>query len=375
MRKTSARPLALIYTAVVVYASLYPFSDWRDQGIAPWAFLAGSFPKYWTGFDVVSNVLGYLPLGLLVVLVVLRGRQGQKEWKALLTGMAFGGVLSLLLESIQSYLPARVPSNLDFALNLLGSFLGAALACTLVWHGATARWSQFRDRWFMPESQGGLVLLALWPVALMFPTTVPMGLGQVLERLEAALAAWLLNTPFLNWIPVREVELQPLVPGVEMSSVMLGMLVPCLLGHCLVAPGLRRAAFTLILVATGVAASALSAALSFGPAHAWAWLTAPGQVGLALALFVSLVLVGVPTRVSRAILLVALTVQLAIVNHAPQSAYFAQTLQAWEQGRFIRFHGLVQWLGWLWPFATMVYLLGRVWGRENLESRVFTRTD
>jgi hypothetical protein len=49
------------------------------------------------------------------------------------------------------------------------------------------------------------------------------------------------------------------------------------------------------------------------------------------------------------VLLVALVVHLSVLNQAPASAYFADTLQAWEQGRFIRFHGLAQWLGWLWP--------------------------
>jgi hypothetical protein len=37
------------------------------------------------------------------------------------------------------------------------------------------------------------------------------------------------------------------------------------------------------------------------------------------------------------------------------SPYFAQSLEVWEQGRFIRFHGLSQWLGWLWPFAALVF--------------------
>ena len=55
----------------------------------------------------------------------------------------------------------------------------------------------------------------------------------------------------------------------------------------------------------------------------------------------------------------ALPVQLALLNDAPASAYFAQTLQVWEQGRFIRFYGLGQWLGWLWPYATLVYVLLR----------------
>jgi hypothetical protein len=49
-----------------------------------------------------------------------------------------------------------------------------------------------------------------------------------------------------------------------------------------------------------------------------------------------------------------------VLNQAPASAYFADTLQAWEQGRFIRFNGLAQWLGWLWPYAVLVYVLARV---------------
>ena len=32
----------------------------------------------------------------------------------------------------------------------------------------------------------------------------------------------------------------------------------------------------------------------------------------------------------------------------------------WEQGRFIRFYGLGQWLGWLWPYVALLYVLVRV---------------
>ena len=42
--------------------------------------------------------------------------------------------------------------------------------------------------------------------------------------------------------------------------------------------------------------------------------------------------------------------------------YFAQSLHGWEQGRFIRFHGAAQWVGWLWPYAAIVYLLTRLAG-------------
>jgi hypothetical protein len=54
----------------------------------------------------------------------------------------------------------------------------------------------------------------------------------------------------------------------------------------------------------------------------------------------------------------------ALVAQAPTDPYFAQSLQAWEQGRFIRFHGAAQWVGWLWPYAAMAYLLARVSARD-----------
>jgi hypothetical protein len=66
----------------------------------------------------------------------------------------------------------------------------------------------------------------------------------------------------------------------------------------------------------------------------------------------------------RPCLLLALAVHLSLLNQAPTSPYFAQTLQTWEQGRFIRFNGLAQWLGWLWPYAALAYVLLRLSRRE-----------
>ncbi len=74
-----------------------------------------------------------------------------------------------------------------------------------------------------------------------------------------------------------------------------------------------------------------------------------------LALALAVMLLALPRRACAAVLLVALVWHLALLNQAPTSAYFAQTLQIWEQGRFIRFHGLSQWLGWLWPFAALIH--------------------
>jgi VanZ family protein len=362
MHKTAASPLALICIGLIVYASLYPFLDWRDQGIAPWDFLSAPWPKYWTGFDVTTNVLGYVPLGFLLSLTALRtGRATHAVGLATLAG----GLLSLVMESLQGYLPIRVPSNVDLGLNVLGAWQGAMLAWALEKLGIIDRWSRFRARWFVADARGALVLLALWPLALLFPADVPFGLGQVLERLEAAVVDLLEQTPFLDWLPVRDVELQPLTVGVEVLCVVLGLLIPCLLGFCIVRATGRRLVLIAVVFLSGLAATALSAALSYGPDHAWAWFSIPVRAGVLAALLLASLLTRIPRPASVAFLLLALGAYLSLLNQAPTSPYFSQTLFTWEQGRFIRFHGLAQWLGWLWPYAALIYVLTQVWGRES----------
>ena len=114
----------------------------------------------------------------------------------------------------------------------------------------------------------------------------------------------------------------------------------------------------------GIGVSALSAGLSYGPVHAWAWLNQPVQLGLLLAALAALLLLPMPGRVCVLALMLVLVVQVLLLNAAPQNPYFAVTLQGWEQGRFIHFHGLAQWVGWLWPYAAFIYLLTRL-GRPD----------
>ncbi len=363
MHKTSAWPLALIYTALIVFASLFPFDGWRAQGINPLVFLLAPLPPpYWTGFDVTTNMVGYAPLGFLLVLAMLRS--GWTRGVVPLATLA-GVLLSLAMEFLQIYLPRRVPSNLDLLLNAAGALAGGLSAALLERLGAIDRWSDFKGRWFVADASGAIVLLALWPVALLFPAAVPFGLGQVLERLEAALTELLADTPFLAWLPVREAALDPLSPTAELLCVTLGLLAPCLLGYCVIRSAGRRALFALAVVAVGVTLTALSAALSWGPVHAWEWMGQPARVGMWGAMALAALLLGLPRRACAALLLLTLAWHLALLNQAPTSAYFAQTLQIWEQGRFIRFYGLGQWLGWVWPYAALLYVLLRVSRRER----------
>jgi hypothetical protein len=264
------------------------------------------------------------------------------------------------MEGLQSYLPSRVPSLPDFLLNTLGAFVGAVLASALESLGVLRRWSQFRERWFVRDAYMALVLMAVWPAALLFPVAVPLGLGQVWERVEDALTSAFEATPFEDWIPLRAFELEPLLPGAELLCVMLGLLVPCLLGFGVIRRAGQRFFYLLAILGMALGVSALSAALTYGPTHAWTWLSLPVMLGLLFGCVVALVLLPLSARAAWTLLLLAVLVQQSVLNQSPESAYFAQTLQAWEQGRFVRFHGLVQWLGWLWPYAVMMLALVRL---------------
>ena len=363
--KTVAWPLALVYVALIFYASLYPF-HWHARGIVPVAFLWAPFPRYWSAFDVVINLLGYAPLGALLALTVLQGGvlpQGSQR-HALWLAVLFSAVLSLCMEVLQVFIPLRVASKEDLALNILGAALGAVAGLFLQRWGLVAHWGRLRQRWLAEPCRAALVLLVLWPVALLFPAAVPLGLGQVLMRIDRLLAWCFADTPFVVWLPLAGDVSQALAPAAQVLCVLLGMLVPCLLGFCVIRMAVQRLFFVLAMVFCALGVTAFSAALSWGPGHAWAWLDRPTQLGLALGVLLALALSRVAWRVCAALLLWALGIYLALLNQAPESPYFAQTLQEWEQGQFIRFNGLAQWVGWVWPYAVLVYVVVLLWRRD-----------
>jgi len=364
--RSSASLLAWLYAGLIVYASLYPFAQWRWPTTSPFAFLLLPWPRYWTEFDLVSNLLGYLPLGFLIFAAQVRS--GRLAAFGAFHALWLASALSLLLELTQNGLPSRIPSNVDWALNTLGAAAGAALGGLMKALGLLDRWQRLRERWFVDHSAGGLSLLLLWPVGLLFPTSLPLGVGQVLSRLRSAVTSVLADTPFASW-GRAVMEAQALAPDLsplgELCAISLGLLAPCLLGFAVCRSGWRRVVVVVGIAVTGIAATTLSTALNFGPDHALAWLTGSAAVGLGAGALAALLVAWVPRRAAAALGLMALTALVLLVAQAPEDAYFAQSLHGWEQGRFIRFHGAAQWVGWIWPYAAMAYLLGRVASREE----------
>jgi VanZ family protein len=366
-QRSSAAPLAWIYAALIVYASLYPFSGWRLPGVSPWDFLLQPWWRWWSAFDLVSNLLGYMPLGALVFGALVR--TGSTLRRGLIVTLLAGTGLSLAMELLQNFLPQRVASNVDLALNAAGTGLGALIGVAVHTLGGVERWQAVRERWFIASSAGGLSLLVLWPIALLFPMPVPMGAGQALPRLRDALVELLQDTPAAQWLqPWLPGDGEPataLSPGSEFMVVALGLLAPCLVAFTVSRPGWRRVVLAAGALLIGIATTTLSTALNFGPQHSLAWRTPMVLAGLAFGLVLALLLAWVPRRAAAGIGLMVLAALVALVTQAPSDPYFSESLQAWEQGRFIRFHGAAQWVGWLWPYAAMTYLLARVAARDS----------
>ena len=197
-RRPSAlsRQALVVYTLLVIYGSLYPFSGWRSLGIGPFAYLTDPLPQYLTAFDVVTNVLGYMPFGALAVLALYPRCRG-----VLAAGVAFigGAMLSGAMEAVQTYLPTRVASNLDLAANALGALLGAVLtvpATSMLLDRGVLR--RMRFVWFERDTAYMLGLSALWPFATMYPAPylfavgdLPLVLWQHLDPvMQDAMLAW-----------------------------------------------------------------------------------------------------------------------------------------------------------------------------------------
>jgi VanZ family protein len=337
-----ARYLLLAYVLLVIYASLHPFSGWRDQGAGAFAYLTGALPHYITTFDLVTNFAAYMPLGFFAVLALhplLRGAP------ALIAAGLAGCFLSLALEALQTYLPSRIPSNLDLATNGLGAFAGASLALRFgVGLLGSGRVHALRHRWFLAGHQHdlGLVLLALWLFTQLNPETLLFGNGDLRGLLEPPPAA----------LHPAEVFIQMEAAVAACNLIAAGLFASCLtqndqpLRRMLLA--LLAAALTLKTVAVGVLLKA---------EHVFAWLTPGALLGLAGGALVLLLAVALPRAARLALAGLLLMAATVLVNLAPENPYLANALAQWPQGYFLNFNGVTHLVSLAWPFVALFYLM------------------
>ncbi len=330
--------LAVVYTLLALYASLHPFAGWHATGGDPFDFLFAAWPRYVTRFDLFANSLAYVPLGFLWA-CVLRARLPRLAAFAL--AFAFGTAFSFVIETVQSFLPYRVPSNLDFACNALGALLGAAAGARWGAHLLDGgRWHAWREQRFLPGTVGdvGLVLLSLWFLAQLNPETFLFGNLRGLLGLPAPL-------PF---DATRFAEL-------ETAAVAAQTLAIVLIGAVLAAS--RPVLLPLTLLGTALAIKSLALALLVDDLHGLAWATPGALLGLALGLLLWALCARLGAGVQQALAALALMFAAALANLMPDNPYLEHTLSLWRQGHFLNFNGTTRLISSLWPYLALPWLI------------------
>lgn len=334
--------LAGAYTLLAVYGSLYPFSGWHDSGVPLGEFLTAAWPRYYTAFDLAANCAAYLPLGFLWV-PALRPLLGPAL--AVVVATTVGGGFSLSVETLQNFLPSRVPSNIDLACNALGTAIGALAGAR--WGAALldgGRIDALRRRHFMHGRAGdwGLVLIALWLLAQLNPLTLLFGNGDLRSLLD-------LPAP-LPYTASRFAE-------IEAATVCAHTVAVGLLAGRLARGGWRaRYAMTLGLVGAGLMVKALALAVLMQGAQALAWATPGSLIGLAVGVLLLLAVSPAPTFLRQALAALALLVATVLVNLAPDNPYLINTQQFWFAGQFLNFNGATRLTSSMWPFLALPWL-------------------
>lgn len=364
---TFSRVGLLMYTFLIVYASLYPFSSWRDIGLPLWGFLRGPMPYYWTGFDVVTNIVGYLPFGTLVVFALYPKMRGVA---AAIIAAFCGMLLSGTMEAMQTFLPNRVSSNLDFLTNMAGACLGAGAGLLLTPTFLEQSYLlKVRREWLVPEAGRGLIVVGLWPLAQIYPQAYLFGHGQFMPTLSDWLSDWM-ETP----IDVAALLTNRLHLDVQEYWLAETLITACgfagglLMLSCLLRKQAPKAVLIVALAVAVFAVKLLANALLFAPTNATAWLTPGAQGGLLIGAMMVAGLAYAPPLAQRRLAAASLLLSLVTINMVPDNPYFVATLQTWIQGKFLNFNGAAHFLSVCWPFFAFWILLHPMHRRSRLKS-------
>lgn len=351
-----SRASLIAYAILIVYASLYPFSGWQFENLAAFSAQISQWPRYWAKFDAIVNVLGYIPFGALLVFSLYP--RVKTRWALLIASICSCGI-SLLMESVQYFLPSRVTSVLDLLTNAAGGVIGALLGVVLLpLLMENGRLQALRTKWLHRDSSPEMVVLGLWPLAQIFPQAFLFGHGQILPLISLWCEEYLDITIDLSAYLRHGLELSAetylLSETIITACGCTGAVLICLSLLNRHAPKFILACLLLIV---GLGVKALSTALMFQPENAFLWLAPGAQGGILISTIMLYGFSFAPAHVQRRLAFLLLGMSLLMVNFIPSNPYFLNTLQTMVQGKMLNFYGAAQFLSLAWPFVAIWYLL------------------
>jgi VanZ family protein len=329
-----ARFTTLGYALLIIYVSLNPFDFDFENGISPWAWVDAPLPRFITVFDVAVNILAYIPLGFLLVFA------SYPRWRnfvALAVALGFSGGLAFSVETLQTWLPTRIPSQMDWWANLLGAMLGSLLAIPLgpQWLSGSAVRKCF-DKWF-GLNWSACALFLLFPWSQVYPQSSWLGTGVWGHAIFGSID-W--GTTVINQV-IQETIITALC--------WLGASLLLSLGMRPKAPQWRLLNGLLFLT---VLIKTLFTALQFGLEFSLLWLTTGAIWGMLIASLLLRWALRLSATVKFWLALICLLGATIAIHFLPDNPYFILTLRHWYQGRLLHFNDLMQWVSLAWlPLA------------------------
>ena len=343
----SARPshpslalwVAAVCVAVIVYASLQPFTGWVAPE-PPVRYFLWQWGQRWAVADAVFNVVAYLPLGAALV-IAWPSRWSLKAKIA--AAIVFAAVLSISMETAQMWLPSRYASVRDVLANLLGVFIGTLFGATLIAFKPVTNWATRSRNELMVAGRSGdlqLVLLGVWLLAQINPAIPLFG---------------------VTFHPGQQAAFDPAVMIVEFSQT-----AAALIGIGLFTDLTMRkrwlGGIALVLVIGAAIAMKTAAAQAVLKPLAWdGWLRPGHTLGLAGGAFALMVLFWLPRSLKSVLagiallsgVMVNLLLPGLIKTEAPLSIF------SWNYGHLLHLNGLTHTILLLWPFVATAVLFWR----------------
>ncbi len=334
-----AQLLFILYLCLVIYTSLTPFNFLLDSRVLPWSWLVAPTPRFIPLFDVITNIVGYLPFGFLMVFSLY---PRLLKWSAFICTLFLGILVSGLLESLQTYLPTRIPSSIDWYSNTLGVLIGAlfALPFSPQWLSGNKA-ARIRESIF-GEHQGFFLLLLLCPLAQIYPQNAWLGMGDFGLQITRI-------SPFWSF-PLNNASQEILITSLATLSIGTVFLF-----------GIRKNASPLKLISgllfCMVLLKLLISQFQFGQTGASKWWSISVLVGLAIGLILTFFAHFLSRKTIWLFGMTSILGLIVLVNILPHNPYFYSLLEQLPQGKMTHINGLFSWISIVWPFLAMMLLL------------------
>jgi VanZ family protein len=361
-RTNSTALAALLYAVGLAVITLSPLTDWRYIPQAPWDYLLAPWPRYWTSFDLLVNVLAYIPLGALIsrVFVYQRKHLVWAPFFGFLVAAVLGAALSIFLEGLQTYLPGRRPQLLDVISNTGGAMIGGFLA---------SAYAQGRGRLSTPiEGKpieiGMLILIGMWLLAQAAQQPIWLALGDVMpQETWRPTMDWFAITADLQAVARESFAAQRIlaealcVAGSLLSFALILHLTMLTSARWFVGYQPRYWLFTLLAtIAITLLVRAIWIALLSGPSGLASWFNAGAQAGIVLALLSAYSLAGLRPEVQRLIAIVGLALTFALANMLPENDFATVAFQEWSGGRWLNLKLLANLAAMGFPFFGLAWI-------------------